>query len=98
VPEKVVLSVLEVLPAPVQQTTVCVVRCIAGTAVLGMEFATALPQEGEDDSFSRLTLEKIEWYGKEVEQLDTVHSGKVTLSGESVERISPGCTLTSARL
>ena len=44
-PEKTVLSVLEVLPNPEQRATVCVVRCIEGTAVLGMEFLPMLPQE-----------------------------------------------------
>ncbi|MEV7884237.1 hypothetical protein ACWD3I_37390 [Streptomyces sp. NPDC002817] len=97
-PDKAVLSVLEVLSVPTQQTTVCVVRCIEGTAVLGMEFLAVPQQEREGEALAHLVLEKIEWYGREVEQLDTVHSAKVTLSGESAGKISPGSTLTSARL
>ncbi|MET9734681.1 hypothetical protein ABZZ79_29800 [Streptomyces sp. NPDC006458] len=95
-PEKAALSVLEVLPAPTELTAVCVVRCIEGTAVLGMQFLGMPPQEENGDAHAPLTLEKIEWYGRDVEQLDTVHSGKVTLRGESAKTLTPGTTLTLA--
>lgn len=96
--ERAVLSVLEVLPFSVQRVAVCVVRCIEGVAVLGMDFLAVLPQGETGGSPSHLTLEKIEWYGREVERLDTVHSGKVTLRGDSAERVVPGSTLTSVRV
>lgn len=97
-PEKTVLSVLEVLPAPAPHTAVCVVRCIEGTAALGLEFLAEMPQEAEGVTPLPLILEKIEWYGREVDRLDTVHSGKVTLRGEPAGKITSGTTLTSARL
>lgn len=92
--EKVALSVLEVLPAPARDTAVCIVRCVMGTAVLGMRFDSALPGV-EKGTPADLRLVKIEWYGREVEQLDTVHSAKVTLTGEAAESLAPGSTLTS---
>lgn len=65
--------------------------------MLGMEFLTESPKGETDGSLPQLTLEKIEWYGREVEQLDTVHSGRVTLRGGSAENVTPGSTLTSAQ-
>ncbi|MFF3305655.1 hypothetical protein [Streptomyces sp. NPDC002908] len=41
-------------------------------------------------------LTAIEWYGKQVEQLDTVHSGKVTLTGTGAETLAKRDVLNSA--
>ncbi|MET7454691.1 hypothetical protein ABZT03_22925 [Streptomyces sp. NPDC005574] len=87
------LSVLEVFPVRDPHTRVCVVRCIEGTAALGMEFLVVFPGEERVEDPPRSRLEKIEWYGKSVEQLDTVHSGKVTLLGYSAELLAPGSML-----
>ncbi|WP_371669417.1 hypothetical protein OG985_18170 [Streptomyces sp. NBC_00289] len=61
--------------------------------MLGMEFLVEFPGEEKMENPTRLRLEKIEWYGKSVEQLDTVHSGKVTLLGDSTELLTPGSVL-----
>jgi hypothetical protein len=96
-PGSVVLSVLEVFPVVRPRTRVCVVRCLAGTAVPGMEFLDAFPGERTAGNSRRLRLEGIEWYGEAVEQLDAVHSGKVTLLGDSAELLTSGCVLSHVR-
>jgi hypothetical protein len=72
-----------------EETVVCVVRCIQGTAVLNSRF------QATSGAAEMLTLTRIEWYGREVEQLDTVHSGKVALTGTEARLLQPGMTLTS---
>ncbi|MCX4823794.1 hypothetical protein OG883_28755 [Streptomyces sp. NBC_01142] len=87
-PESAMLSVLSLEPMTTEDTIICVVRCIEGAAALGMRFRTG--------SAGRLTLTRIEWYGREVEQLDTVHSGKVTLTGAGAELVRPQDALVAA--
>ncbi|MEU2261215.1 hypothetical protein ABZ557_13225 [Streptomyces sp. NPDC019645] len=86
-PESTVLSVLSLESVTAEGEVVCVVRCIEGTATLGMEFANR--------TTSLLTLTRIEWYGKEVEQLDAVHHGRVTLTGPDAGAVRPRDTLTA---
>ncbi|MFI6106068.1 hypothetical protein [Streptomyces sp. NPDC051310] len=59
---------------------VCVVRCIEGTARLGMVFQ-------HPRTTARLRLSSSEWYGRQADQLDTVHSGKVRLTGAGAETL-----------
>ncbi|UZJ29449.1 hypothetical protein [Streptomyces endophytica] len=75
---------------------VCVVRCIDGTARLGMVFRHCGSGSDVSATEPRLTLTAIEWYGKQVEQLDTVHSGKVTLAGSGVATLAKRDVLDSA--
>ncbi|MEU9112352.1 hypothetical protein AB0D04_11280 [Streptomyces sp. NPDC048483] len=63
------------------EVAVCVVRCIEGTARLGMVFHRPRSAGDAGTATPQFTLTAIEWYGKQVEELDTVHSGKVTLTG-----------------
>ncbi|MFE5888813.1 hypothetical protein ACFQ6E_07740 [Streptomyces sp. NPDC056462] len=37
---------------------------------------------------SPLTLVAIEWYGRQVDQLDTMHSAKVTLTGAGADSLA----------
>ncbi|MFF9866437.1 hypothetical protein ACF1G0_13560 [Streptomyces sp. NPDC013953] len=67
---------------------VCVVRCIEGTARLGMVFQHPRTTAG-------LRLSSIEWYGRQADQLDTVHSGKVTLTGVGAETLCRRDVLSS---
>lgn len=53
------------------------------------------PSGGEKRGSAPLTLTNIKWYGKDVEQLDTVHSAKVTLQGEDAKNLTPGILLTT---
>ncbi|MFE4693052.1 hypothetical protein ACFRH6_23800 [Streptomyces sp. NPDC056749] len=43
-------------------------------------------------------LTVIEWYGKQVEQLDTVHSGRVTLTGAGAATLAKRDVLDSVPL
>lgn len=88
-PEPAVLSILSREPMTSEDTAVCVVRCLQGTAVRVSRFQAA-PVTPEP-----LTLTRIEWYGREVDQLDTAHSAKVTLTGPQARTLRPGATLTS---
>ncbi|MEV8405234.1 hypothetical protein AB0R12_05320 [Streptomyces niveus] len=72
---------------------VCVVRCIEGVARLGMVFQYPGSAAGAATPWFLLTA--IEWYGKQVEQLDTVHSGKVTLTGAGAETLAKRNVLNS---
>ncbi|MGA5166171.1 MULTISPECIES: hypothetical protein [Streptomyces] len=75
---------------------VCVVRCIEGTARLGMLFQHPGGATGDADTVAaKLRLSSIEWYGKQVDQLDTVHSGKVTLTGVGAATLSRRDVLSS---
>ncbi|MEU6732200.1 hypothetical protein [Streptomyces physcomitrii] len=94
-PESVTLSILDVFPPHEQNTKICVVRCLEGTALLGMSFRVDPSLVEVEDISAHLTLEKIEWYGKSVEQLDTVHSGRVTVKGLAAEWLTPGTMLKS---
>ncbi|MEU2108924.1 hypothetical protein [Streptomyces sp. NPDC019507] len=87
-PESTVLSVLSLESVTAEGEVICVVRCIEGNATLGIKFANR--------TTSLLTLTRIEWYGREVEQLDAVHHGRVTLTGPGAGAIRPGDTLTAA--
>ncbi|WP_185299468.1 hypothetical protein [Streptomyces finlayi] len=74
-------SVTQGGPAATDCVAVCVVRCIDGTARTGMVFHRVAPGMRTRTDVTPLTLAAIEWYGKQVDQLDTVHSAKVTLAG-----------------
>jgi hypothetical protein len=67
---------------------VCVVRCIEGTARLGMVFERSGPADVAAVVEPSFALTGIEWYGRRVEQLDAVHSGKVTLTGAGAEKLA----------
>lgn len=73
---------------------VCVVRCVEGTAQLGMVFQPLGSAAGPGTPGFLLT--EIEWYGKQVEQLDSVHSGKVTLTGAGARTLTKRAVLNSA--
>ncbi|GHF24824.1 hypothetical protein E5082_26385 [Streptomyces griseoluteus] len=64
-------------------TAVCVVRCTAGIARVGQEYA------------GPLTLDSILRHGKEVELLDPPHSAKVWLSGAGVRTLERGAVVTA---
>lgn len=102
VPEKAALSIesIESVAPGVTGTSddvaVCVVRCVEGTARLGMEFQHPGPAVSPGTAAPGFLLTAIEWYGKQVEQLDTVHSGKVTLTGTGVETLAKRDVLNSA--
>ncbi|WP_406203903.1 MULTISPECIES: hypothetical protein [unclassified Streptomyces] len=97
--EKATLSILSVesvtpsSPAAADSAVVCVVRCIEGTAQLGMELHRLAPWKG---TASPLTLVAIEWYGRQVDQLDTMHSAKVTLIGAGADSLAVWGVLDSA--
>ncbi|MFG2756994.1 hypothetical protein [Streptomyces wuyuanensis] len=86
--ETAVLRVLSLKSATTDGEVICVVRCIEGTATLGMGLANRAPDW--------LTLTRIEWYGREVEQLDTAHQGRVTLTGPGAGAVRPQATFTVA--
>ncbi|MFI1471775.1 hypothetical protein [Streptomyces wuyuanensis] len=86
--ETAVLRVLSLESATTDGEVICVVRCIEGNAALGMGLANRSP--------GWLTLTRIGWYGKEVEQLDTAHHGRVTLAGPGAGVIRPQDTLVVA--
>ncbi|MEU8999827.1 hypothetical protein AB0C95_34275 [Streptomyces caniferus] len=102
VSEKATLSIESIesvtpgIPGAAEGMAVCVVRCIEGTARLGMTFCHLSPAGGASIAIPQLTLSAIEWYGKQVEQLDTVHAGKVTLSGRGVDTLAKRDVLDSA--
>ncbi len=99
--QKAILSIESVesvtpgTPEVVECRAVCVVRCIEGTARLGMVFHRFGTGDNGVD-VSQLTLTAIEWYGRQVEQLDTVHSGKVTLVGTGADALAKRDVLDSA--
>jgi hypothetical protein len=74
---------------------VCVVRCIEGTARLGMVFERSGAAEVAGAAEPSFALTGIEWYGRQVEQLDTIHSGKVTLAGAGAEKLATHDVLES---
>jgi hypothetical protein len=94
VSEKATLSILSVesvtpsSPAAADSAVVCVVRCIEGTARLGIA-----PTHG---AAAPLTVVAIEWYGRQVDQLDTTHSAKVTFTGSGTDAMAVWEVLSSA--
>lgn len=74
---------------------VCVVRCVEGTARLGMVFQHLGSAVGAVTPTQGFLLTSIEWYGKQVEQLDTVHTGKVVLTGFGAEVFAKRDVLSS---
>ncbi|MGW8884009.1 hypothetical protein [Streptomyces sp. NPDC055749] len=101
VPEKAALSIESVESVTPGDTgaasdvAVCVVRCVEGTARLGRVFQHPGSAGGPDAPTPGFLLTAIEWYGKQVEQLDTVHSGKVTLKGAGAEALAKRDVLNS---
>ncbi|MFF9686558.1 hypothetical protein [Streptomyces sp. NPDC014623] len=97
VPEKAALSIESIesvtpgVLGAADTVAICVVRCVEGTARLGMVFHH--PGSAASPEFS---LTAIEWYGRQVEQLDTVHSGRVTLTGAGAETLAKRDVLSSA--
>lgn len=77
---------------------VCVVRCVEGTAHLGMVFQHPGPTAGPGTAAAAFVLTAIEWYGRQVEQLDNVHSGKVTLTGAGAATLPKRDVLNSVPL
>ncbi|MFF6984100.1 hypothetical protein ACFZAV_42035 [Streptomyces sp. NPDC008343] len=71
----------------------CVVRCIDGTARLGMELHRLAPTHG---TAVPLTVVAIEWYGRQVDQLDATHSAKVTFTGSGADGLAVREVLSSA--
>lgn len=67
---------------------VCVVRCIEGSARTGEIFHRRTPGNKNLPDILSLTLTAIEWYGKQVDQLDSAHHAKVTLLGSGVETLA----------
>ncbi|MET7366165.1 hypothetical protein ABZS61_10090 [Streptomyces sp. NPDC005566] len=100
VPEKAALSIDSIESVTPGDTgtaddvLVCVVRCVEGTARLGMVFRH--PGSAVGPGTPGFLLTAIEWYGRQVGQLDTVHSGKVTLTGAGAETPAPRDVLHSA--
>ncbi|MFD6331550.1 hypothetical protein ACFWGI_18500 [Streptomyces niveus] len=98
-PEEAALSIESIesvtpgVSATADDVAVCVVRCVEGTARLGMVFQHRGSAVGAATPRFRLTA--IEWYGKQVEQLDTVHSGKVTFKGAGAETLATREVLNS---
>jgi hypothetical protein len=74
---------------------VCVVRCIKGTARPGMLFRHIGVTGNAEAVAVELELSSVEWYGRKVDQLDTVHSGRVTLTGAGAGTLSRRDTLTA---
>ncbi|MFC9407338.1 hypothetical protein ACFRAA_22310 [[Kitasatospora] papulosa] len=101
-PEKATISIESIesvtpgVTGSADDVAVCVVRCIEGTARLGMEFQHPASAAGLGTAAPGLLLTAIEWYGKQVEQLDTVHSGKVTLTGTGAETLAKRDVLNAA--
>ncbi|MER7141156.1 hypothetical protein ACIQGA_34565 [[Kitasatospora] papulosa] len=101
-PEKAAISIESIesvtpgVTGAADDVAVCVVRCIEGTARLGMAFQHPASAAGLGTAAPGLLLTAIEWYGKQVEQLDTVHSGKVTLTGTGAETLAKRDVLNSA--
>jgi hypothetical protein len=54
---------------------------------LGDTFGTM--QIGQDRESVNLMVERIELYGNDIESLDPVFSGRLTLSGDGLDRIKP---------
>lgn len=75
---------------------VCVVRCVEGTAWLGMVFRHPGTGATPGTATPGILLTAIEWYGRQVEQLDTVHSGRVTLTGAGAETLAKRDVVYSA--
>jgi hypothetical protein len=102
VPEKAALSIESIesvtpgVTDSADDVAVCVVRCVEGTARLGMVFQHPGSVVGPGAATPGFLLTAIEWYGKQVEQLDTVHSGKVTLTGAGAETLAKRDVLNSA--
>ncbi|MGP3635219.1 hypothetical protein ACTU45_17930 [Streptomyces sp. 24-1644] len=102
VPEKAALSIESIesvtpgVTGAADDVAVCVVRCVEGTARLGMVFQHPGSAVGPGTATPGFLLTAIEWYGKQVEQLDTVHSGKVTLTGAGAETLAKRDVLNSA--
>ncbi|MFE4328755.1 hypothetical protein ACFRQM_04650 [Streptomyces sp. NPDC056831] len=102
VPEKAALSIESIesvtpgVTGAADDVAVCVVRCVEGTARLGMVFQHPGSAAGPGTATPGFLLTAIEWYGKQVEQLDTVHSGKVTLTGAGAETLAKRDVLNSA--
>ncbi|GAA2474543.1 hypothetical protein GCM10010406_08240 [Streptomyces thermolineatus] len=92
--EKATLRILSVesvrseTPGATDSEAVCVVRCTEGTAWLGMVFHRLAPQSQSLPAEAPLTLSSIEWYGKQADQLDTVHSGEVILTGAGADELA----------
>ncbi|WP_329226631.1 hypothetical protein OG488_06080 [Streptomyces sp. NBC_01460] len=102
VPEKAALSIESIesvtpgVPGAADAVAICVVRCVEGTARLGMVFQHPGSAASPGTATPECSLTAIEWYGRQVEQLDTVHSGKVTLTGTGAERLARRDVLNSA--
>ncbi|MFD9498000.1 hypothetical protein [Streptomyces sp. NPDC060035] len=102
VPEKAALSIESIesvtpgVPCAADAVAVCVVRCVEGTARLGMVFRHPGSAASPGTATPEFSLTAIEWYGRQVEQLDTVHSGKVTLTGAGAETLAKRDVLNSA--
>jgi hypothetical protein len=99
VPQLATLSILSVesvtpsRPNAAGSAAVCVVRCIEGTARLGTELHRLAPWNG---MASLLSLVAIEWYGRQVDQLDSTHSAKVTFTGSGADGLAVWGVLSSA--
>ncbi|MFE2019331.1 hypothetical protein ACFW9O_14990 [Streptomyces sp. NPDC059499] len=94
---KAVLSIESVtagVTGATDDVAVCAVRCLEGTAQLGTVFQ--LSGSAAVPGTPGFLLTGIEWYGKQVEQLDTVHSGKVTLTGAGAGTLAERDVLNSA--
>ncbi|MFJ4122234.1 hypothetical protein ACIP3U_13005 [[Kitasatospora] papulosa] len=91
-------SVAPCVTGAAEDVAVCVVRCVEGTAQLGMVFQRPGPTVGKGTAEAGFVLTAIEWYGKQVEQLDTVHSGKVTLTGAGAATLAERDVLNSVPL
>lgn len=68
-------------------------RCLEGTARLGMRFVAENP--GGHSDAPQLTLARIEWYARDVEELDTAHAARATLTGAIPPTLAAGTLLRS---
>ncbi|GGT32752.1 hypothetical protein GCM10010271_41070 [Streptomyces kurssanovii] len=106
-PDKAVLSIVSIVSiesvAPdasgaADNAVVCVVRCLEGTARSGMVFEHAGSEAVARTARPSFLLTGIEWYGRQVERLHTVHSGKVRFKGAGAEALTQRDVLSSRPL
>ncbi|MFD6281342.1 hypothetical protein ACFWFI_38120 [Streptomyces sp. NPDC060209] len=72
---------------------VCLARCVGGTARVGQAFVPDSTAEGLPPEL-RVTLTRIERYGRGVGLFDPPHTARLTLTGRGVSALSRGSVIS----
>ncbi|PZT78048.1 hypothetical protein DNK56_26155 [Streptomyces sp. AC1-42W] len=77
-------------------TAVCVARCVGGVVRAGADFEVRLPDGAAGGAPVVLRLDRIERDGQTAESLHPPYGATVRVSGDGVDLLKKGVTLTAA--